>query len=122
MNMAGVNAYLGEKIQNEIETVQQHFKTVYPLIMINLNFLIRYYAIFNQKPSLLFELFKGYIKTTAERNKAFNKNKNPAIFFEKNISFDEYAAIKMEDVDFITSFRGLVVDLHLIDDYYEKVG
>ena len=121
MDMAGVNAYVGEKIQDEIETVQQHFKIVQPLIMINLSFLLRYYAKLKQNPSLLFELFMSYIKTTVERSKAFNKSKNPLLFFEKNISFDRYAAIKMKDVDFIPSFRELVSDLHLTDNLSGKV-
>lgn len=122
MDMAGVNAYVGEKIQDEVETVQQHFKTVHPLIMINLSFLLRYYAKLKQNPSLVFELFISYIKTIAERSKAFNKSKNPFLFFEKNISFDQYVAIRMKDVDFVPSFRELVADLHLIDHYSGKAG
>ena len=116
MDMAGVNAYAGEKFQNEIETAQQQFKTVHPLIMINLSFLLRYYAKLKRNPSLLFELFTGYIKTMKERNTAFRKTRNPFLFFEKNQSFDQYIAIKMKDIDFILSFRELVNDLQLIVD------
>ncbi|GAA4748885.1 hypothetical protein GCM10023229_31870 [Flavisolibacter ginsenosidimutans] len=76
----------------------------------------RYYANLKRSTSLLLELFMGYIKITKEKSMAFNKTRNPFLFFEKNISLDQYIAIKMKDTDFIPSFRELVTNLQLIVD------
>lgn len=116
MDMAGVSTYLNERLLKEVQAIECPFKAVQPLVVVNLNFLLRYYAHLKQTPSLLFGMLADYAKTVNQHNKAFDKMKNPFLFFEKNVSFDQYAAGKLKGVDCRASFGELVTDLQLLVD------
>jgi hypothetical protein len=116
LDMAGINSYLNNEFERNVNPFNINFRKIHPLTSINLNFFLRHYLKLKNNPALLFQTITSYTKFLSEKNKEYDKRPHPMSFFEKNISFDQFITSKFQTDDFSSNFTAIVEDLHLKDE------
>ncbi|KKX46970.1 hypothetical protein L950_0229030 [Sphingobacterium sp. IITKGP-BTPF85] len=90
-NVFGTNLFINEKCSVDFDDVRKKFQTVKPVLVLNVNTLIKYFGYFKTNKDSLTDLIKGYFKEIDKRKKKYQSDKNDIYsYLASSISFDNY--------------------------------
>lgn len=105
-NVFGTNLFINEKCSVDFDEVRKKFQTVKPVLVLNVNTLIKYFGYFKTNKDSLTDLIKGYFKEIDKRKKKYQSDKNDIYsYLASSISFDSYLQKKLKDETIVYLFK-----------------
>jgi len=105
-NVFGTNLFINEKCSVDFDEVRKKFQTVKPVLVLNVNTLIKYFGYFKTNKDSLTDLIKGYFKEIDKRKKKYHSDKNDIYsYLASSISFDSYLQKKLKDETIVYLFK-----------------
>ena len=104
-SVRGTNKYLIEQTNIEINSLAGYFKSLRPIIIININVFLEYFPYLQQNKSNLTDLIKGYFSELRKWGKSFDMHNDIYSYYQSSIPFEEYLRIKLKGKTTIEHFE-----------------
>lgn len=104
-SLVGTNKYLTESTNREINNLSVYFKSIRPIIIVNINVLIEYFPYLQQDKNNFTNLIKGYFNEINKWNDAFRKHDDIYSYYQASQPFDEYLRKKLKGKTMIEDFK-----------------
>lgn len=97
-NVFGTNAFVNEKCSADFDEIREKYQTVKPVLVLNVNTLIKYFGYLNRDKNNFTNLIKSYFKEIDRQKKQYHSDKNDIYsYLASSISFDSYLQKKLKD-------------------------
>ncbi|WP_286734921.1 MULTISPECIES: hypothetical protein [Sphingobacterium] len=103
-SISGTNKYITSQSNREIYNLALNFKSIRPIIIININVFLEYFPYFKQNKSNFTDLIKGYFAELNKWEKSFNKHADIYSYYQCSIPFDKYLRKKLKGKTIVENF------------------
>lgn len=107
-NIYGTNKYVNDECLLDFMAIKREFQTIRPVLILNVNTLIKYFGYFKHSQTGFTDLVKSYFKEIDKHNKQYLSNKNniPS-YLMSSISFEGYLQKKLKDHPLANNFNSI---------------
>ena len=99
------NKYIISKTEDRIANYKDKFKSVKPIVIVNINVLIEYFPYLIKNKFHFTDLIKDYIDKISKWQKRYNLNNDIYSYYEASLSFDEYLHHKLNGLSLLGNFE-----------------
>ncbi len=104
-SLSGTNKYVNDNVRTELNNLAAYFKSIRPVVIININIFIEYFPYLQQSKSNLTDLIKGYFTELNKWLKAFKKHDDIYSYYQMSLPFDEYLRKKLKGKTMVEHFE-----------------
>ena len=117
LDISAVNNKCNDAFLGEIQPLKEHFKHIYPVTMIGLDFFVEQFYELQKRPSILKELIIAYHKRVMSNLASYHKTGEVIVYFNAQQSFSMFTHDKFKKfkVDLQDIARDMGVD-QITDD------
>jgi hypothetical protein len=112
-DISGVNCHVNDHLEVLAVGSVKLLKSVKPVTLININALIKYFALLKEKPNQLCNLIDEYHAYLARNKKRYLKDGHPHEHYLHNRSFASYLAGKLKGDHFASNLSSMKQDFDL---------
>lgn len=105
-NVFGTNAFVNEKCSADFAEIREKYQTVKPVLVLNVNTLIKYFGYFKRNKNNFTDLIKGYFKEIDRQKKQYHSDKDDIYsYLASSISFDSYLQKRLQNETIVEFFK-----------------